>query len=444
MVPEVHWAPSQGAALAYQVVGSGDRDIVVMFSGISHLEVFWDLPENVDNINRLTALGRVILFDKRGVGLSDRPAGPASSLETYAADVVAVLDAADSTRAVLFSWLFEGTVALAVAARHPDRVEAVVAGELLATFIASSDHPWGLPPSWHDALPMIEAHWGEAVLLQSLAGQRGVAPDARLLAWSKRMERLAVSPSGAASLLGYWLEMDARPYLPDVRAPVLLLHDVGEQSVPEEGIRWLADHLPDARLRVVDDDRVLSFIPGNRMFDEVEEFLTGHRSGGGRDRRLCAVLVSDIAGSTEQLAAEGGDAWRRRLASHRRSVRDALVRHQGTEIDTAGDGFLITFPLPSRALACAQQMLASSQEDGVHLRVGVHAGEITVRDSGVTGLAVHIAARVAALAGVDQVLVTDTVALALVGVTGAPRFEDAGEARLKGVPDTWRLRRALL
>jgi class 3 adenylate cyclase len=277
-----------------------------------------------------------------------------------------------------------------------------------------------------------------------MAQNAGVVADARLVAWWRRLERLSASPSAAARLLGATLQADARPYLEDVRAPVLLLHDAGNTLVPEDGMRWLADRLPDARFRVVEDDRMLAYMPGDRMLDEVEDFLTGARSGGGRDRRLCAVLVSDIAGSTEQLAAEGGDVWRRRLESHRRSVRRALDHHSGHEVDTAGDGFLATFPLPSRAVACAAEMLRGAVDDGIHLRIGLHVGEVTVRGTAVTGMAVHVAARVAAQAEPDSVLATEAVPELLVGVTGTPSFEPVGERRLKGVPGSWRLHRALL
>jgi class 3 adenylate cyclase len=439
----VRWARADGAALAYQVVGEGTRDIVVLVSGVSHLEVFWDLPENVENVGRLAALGRVILFDKRGVGLSDRPAGPVAPLDTSVDDVVAVLDAAGSRRAVLFAWLHEGATALAVAARHPDRVEAVVAGELLATFTPQVGHPWGWDPAWWEQMaPVIEAGWGEGVLIRVMAQNAEVDADPRLVGWWKRLERLSASPSAAARLLGATLRVDARPYLEDVVAPVLLLHDAGNRLIPEEGMRWLAERLPDARFRVVQDDRMLAYMPGDRMLDEVEDFLTGARSGGGRDRQLCVLLVSDIAGSTEQLAADGGDAWRRRLDAHRRSVREALARNQGAEIDTAGDGFLATFALPSRALACAAEMLRGARDDGIHLRVGVHVGEVTVRAGAVTGMAVHVAARVCSAAAPDSVAVTETVATSVVGVTGSPRFEELGDHDLKGVPGHWRLWRA--
>ncbi len=443
VAPEVRWARAEGASLAYQVIGDGRRDIVVLVSGVSHLEVFWDLPENVENVTRLLSLGRVILFDKRGVGLSDRPAGPVPSLETYADDLVAVLDAAGSRQAVLFAWLHEGATALAVAARHPDRVEAVVAGELLATFTPQVGHPWGWDPAWWQRMaPVIESGWGEGVLVRVLAQNAGVVADPRLVAWWRRLERLSASPSAAARLLGATLQVDARPYLEDVRCPVLLLHDAGNTLVPEDGMRWLAERLPDARVRVVEDDRMVAYMPGDRMLDEVEDFLAGTRSGGGRDRQLCALLVSDIAGSTEQLAADGGDAWQRRLDAHRRSVREALRRHQGCEIDTAGDGFLATFSLPSRAVACAAEMLDGARDDGIHLRIGLHVGEVTVRAGAVTGMAVHVAARVCAAAPPDSLAVTDAVASSLMGVTGTPHFDELGTVDLKGVPGRWRLWRA--
>ena len=444
MPPEVRWTRAGGISLAYQVVGAGSRDILIMYSGISHLEVFWDLPENVENVNRLATLGRVILYDKRGVGLSDRTSDPVTSLDDYVEDAVAVLDAVNSTRAVLFTWLYEGVTALALAARHPERVEAIVAGELLATFLPQEGHPWGWDPGWWQRMvPVIEAHWGDAILLKILTEGSDTPVDARVVAWWKRLERLSASPSAAGRILGSTLQVDARPYLEDVRAPVLLLHDAHNAIVPEEGMRWLAEHLAQAEFRVVADDRMISNMPGDRVFDEMEDFLTGQRSGGGRDRQLSVLLVSDIAGSTQQLAADGGDAWVHRLDSHRRSVREALKHHQGQEVDTAGDGFLARFSLASRAVACASEMITGALDEGIHLRIGLHAGEVTIRTTGVTGMAVHITARISALAQADEILLSDTVATMLVGVTGAPQLEAVGERELKGVPGTWRIHRIL-
>jgi class 3 adenylate cyclase len=442
VVPEVRWAQAGDVALAYQLVGHGERDVVVLWAGATHLEVFWDLPENVDFVNRLADLGRIILYDKRGVGMSDRPTLRDASLDTYAEDLVAVLDAVGSSRAVLFSWLNEGATALAVAARHPDRIEAVVAGELLATFTPRPGHPWGYDPAVVEQLASLveQGGWGEATYMTTLAP----GLDARVLTWFKRLERLAASPSAAASMIRQMLRVDARPYLDGVRAPVLLLHDRRHHQVPEEGIRWLADQLPDARVRVVEDQRAPGIMPGERVLDEVEEFLTGERSSGGRGRELSVVLVVDVAGSTQTLADQGGDAWRHRLVSYRAVVRRSLSRLLGREIDTAGDGFLATFALPSKAIACAGEVLAATTAEGMHLRIGIHAGEVTVLDSGVTGMAVHVAARVCATAQPDQVLVTDTVALSLVGVTGAPVMEPIGRHELKGVPGRWLLRRALV
>ena len=445
MAPEVRWTRSGTTALAYQVVGQGPRDIVIMYSGVSHLEVFWELPENVDNIKRLATLGRVILYDKRGVGLSDRTPGPATSMDDYIGDVVAVLDAVESSRAVLFAWLHEGVIALGVAARHPHRVEAVVAGELLATFLSHTGHPWGWDPGWWAQMaPLIEANWGDGVLLRMMTEGTDLPVDARIIAWSKRLERMSASPSSAARILGSTLQLDARRYLPDVHAPVLLLHDAHNAIIPEEGMRWLASQLEHGQLRVVEDDLMIRYMPGDRMFDEVEHFLTGQRSGGGRDRQLAVIMVSDISDSTQQLATEGGDSWRHRLDSHFRSVREFLHHHQGHEVDTAGDGFLATFSLASRAIACAEEMLLRAREDGLHLHIGLHAGEVTVREGRVTGMAVPVAARVAAVATADQLLITDTVVSLLVGVTGAPKVEAAGEHELKGVPGIWRLHRVLV
>jgi class 3 adenylate cyclase len=362
-----------------------------------------------------------------------------ASLDTFADDVIAVLDAAGAARAVLFAWVTEGATALAVAARHPGRVEAVIAGELLATFKPQPGHPWGYDPAVVEELASVveQGAWGQAVYLQVLTP----GLETRVVEWFKRLERLGASPAAAASMIRDMLRIDARPYLPAVSAPVLLLHDRRHHQVPEEGVRWLSDRLSDARVRVVEDPRAPGIMPGERVLDEVEEFLTGRRSGG-RGRQLCVVLVSDVAGSTQALAEAGEDAWRHRLQSYRRVVRTSLRRHEGREVDTAGDGFLATFALPSKAVACAQDILAGTRNEGIYLRIGLHAGEVTVLDGGVTGMAVHVAARVCAQAPVDQVVTTDAVASLLIGVTGTPEMEPIGQYELKGVPGSWLLRRA--
>lgn len=250
---------------------------------------------------------------------------------------------------------------------------------------------------------------------------------------------MAATPSVALGFLRSIGALDLRPYLSRVRAPVLVIRPEEDLVVPLEAARWLVDHLPDARLVEVPGTHFESVLPGGPVLDEIEDFIAGTRTAGAAARRLRVVLITDLAGSTALLERLGEDGWRRLLGSHREVVRAALARWSGTEIDTAGDGFLATFELPTHALRCAQQIRDVSGQQGIAVRQGLHAGEVTLVADGIAGIAVHVAARVGAHAGVGEVLLTDTV-LAL--VTGSrPPCEPVGARALKGVPGRWRLHR---
>lgn len=439
MIPPTRYARSEGADIAYKVLGAGPRDIVVSLAFASHLEVFWELPENADFIERLSRLGRVILFDKRGTGLSDRQLAGVS-LEQRCDDVIAVMDDVGSAEAVLLGWLDTGAVSLLTAARHPGRVAAVIAGEVLAVGHPDVDHPYGMDPVLMTAMAeSLEAGgWGQALLAQMVAPE--IASSPRQLAWWCRYESMSATPSAAARLLQMNADLDLRPFLVHIQVPVLLIHDEAWPLASTEAVRWLADRLPTAELKLVRSTyQLVNPMSFEAVSDEIEEFLEGTRVGGGTAREVATLLVTDVVGSTATAVADGDVEWKHLLSTHRAGVRRSLARFGGSEIDTAGDGFLASFPLPSSALACAAEVTEHARAEGVGVRAGLHTGEVLLQAAGIVGIAVHVAARVAAAAGPSEVLFTETVKSLVMG--SRIESEPAGTHTLKGVPGQWRLYR---
>ncbi|WP_166548617.1 adenylate/guanylate cyclase domain-containing protein [Agromyces luteolus] len=435
MIPDTAFARSGDVDIAYKVVGEGARDLLVAFPLVSNVDAFFELAENREFVRRLAALGRVILFDKRGAGMSDRGTGPVS-VEQHSDDLVAVLDAAGSARAVLLGWFDGGAICLVAAARHPDRVESVVAAEVLASGRRRPGFPWGFASPFGETAmrELVTLGWGQAAMARTMAPDW--AGDARLLDWLIRYERLSAPPSGAVRVLEDALALDIRGYLAHVAAPVLVIHDEGYPGVPLEPFRWLADTLPEGRLQVVRHADGAPFIlPSDDLVDEIEDFLVGTRSGARRE--LASIVFTDIVGSTEELAGSGDLRWGNLLSAHRESIRRSLSTFGGREVNTAGDGFVAAFALPSSAIRFAQDAIGAADGMGLGLRAGVHCGEVLVRDDDTVGIAVHVAARVSALAGTGEVLVTDTVRVLVEG--SGLTFRPAGEHSLKGVPGVWSL-----
>ena len=437
VIPTTSFVRSGDADIAFKVVGEGPRDLLLAFPLASNIDVFFELTENAEFVDRLARLGRVILFDKRGTGMSDR--GTESvTIEQHCDDLIAVLDAAESTRAVLLGWFDGGATCLVAAARHPDRVESVVANEVLAVGRPDEAFPWGFGSRIGEGAmrKLVALGWGQATMARLMAPEW--AGDPRLIEWVTRYERLSVPPSGAARLLHDALGLDIRGYLTRIAAPVLVMHNVDLPGTSVDPFRWLADQLPDGRLKLVRMSASAPFvIPSDELLDEIEEFLIGTRSGGRRE--LASIVFTDVVGSTAELAESGDLHWRNLLAAHRESLRRSLVRFGGREVNTAGDGLVASFALPSSALRFAEEAVTEAAGMGLGLRAGVHSGEVLVRDEEIIGIAVHIAARVAALAGSGEVFATDTVRV-LVDGSGV-RFEPAGEHELKGVPGGWSLYR---
>ena len=432
---QTRYARSGTVDIAYQTVGSGPRDIVVAIGWVSHLELLWDLPETVHFLERLASLGRLILYDARGTGMSDRPPG-APSLDDLVPDLVAVLDAVGSSRAVIVGWVDKAAVALTLAARHPERVESLVLGEALASAVPRPGHPSGMEPAGLEGLAVAVEHgaWGSGQMLSMVAPT--ASHDPRVAAWWRRWERMSATPNTAAALLRLLLDVDVRDVLPEVQAPVLVLHRGGSEFIPAEAVRWVADALPNGRYVELPGDELAAFFGDtDALMDEVEEFVTGTRTGADGDRVVATMLVTDVVGSTVRAAALGDRRWRELLEWHHQEVRRLLARHGGTEIDTAGDGFLATFDLPSRAITCAVDISRHLQRHGTDIRAGLHTGEVVRVDGAVRGVAVHVAARVASLGRAGEVLVSGTVRDLVLG--SGHTFLPHGDHTLAGVPGTW-------
>lgn len=431
--PETQFARSGGVDVAYQVLGEGDRDLVMTMGWVTNLEVMWELPELADFLQALGRLGRLIIFDKRGTGLSDRISGTAT-LEERAGDIGAVMDAVGSRHAVLVGWGDGGAIAAMFAATYPERVSALV---LSALTIATGEgsvlaYPEVMKAMWE----AVEEGWGEGNFLPLVAPLH--AEDPRIKAWWRRWERLSATPNAAAKLLEWGAEIDLRPVFPAVQAPALFLERSAGALIDLPSIRRAAEMVPKGRYVEIPGADILPFFGDSGPFlGEIEEFLTGGRTVIDPDRTLSTVLFTDIVGSTQRAEQLGDREWRYMLSSHHQAIRQSLKQFGGFEIDTAGDGFLVTFDGPARAIRCACSIRDTVRRLGLEIRAGLHTGEVQRQDRSITGLAVHIGARVLGLAEASEVLVTETVKALVVG--SGITFRDRGKHLLKGVPDEWQL-----
>ncbi len=436
MTPETRYARSGDVNIAYQVVGDAPRDLVVVPGWVSNIEVFWEDPAVSRFFQRLASFTRLILFDKRGTGLSDR-LGALPNLETRMDDVRAVMDAVGSERAALFGYSEGGVMCALFASTYPARTAALIMCGSYACLKQAPDYPWGRASqsqaAWIDA---IEHQWGRPVGLDIRAPS--LVGDERARQWWARFLRLSASPSAASELSRMNYEIDIRHLLPAVRVPTLVLHTIGDRTIDIGASRYLAERVPEAKLvEIPGIDHVPWGDGADRIVDEIEEFLTGVRHGPDPDRVLATVLFTDIVGSTEKAAALGDRRWRALLEGHHRVVRHELGRFRGREIDTTGDGFLATFDGPARGIRCARAVSEAVRPLGIEVRAGLHTGEIEILDDKVSGLAVHIGARVAAAAGPGEVLVSSTVKDLVAG--SGLHFQDRGAQTLKGVPGEWHL-----
>ncbi|MBI4270895.1 MAG: adenylate/guanylate cyclase domain-containing protein [Candidatus Rokubacteria bacterium] len=417
-------------------MGEGPRDLVLVPGWVSNLDVFWEEPAMARFLQRLASFSRLILFDKRGTGLSDRVADM-PNLETRMDDVRAVMDAVRSTRAALVGYSEGGPMCMLFGATHPERTSAIVMIGSFARRTWAPDYPWGPTREDYDrAMDEYTRGWGGPVGLDIRAPS--VAHDPRFREWWARFLRQGASPGANRRLMGMNVEIDVRHVLPAVRVPTLVLHNDGDRSVPVEYGRYMAERIPGAKYVELRGDDHLPWI-GNAdaILDELEEFLTGVRRGPEPDRVLATVMFTDIVDATAKAGELGDRRWRDLLDAHHALVREQLAKFRGREIDTAGDGFLAAFDGPARAVRAACSISEGVRALGLAIRAGLHTGECEVMGPKLGGVAVHIGARVAALAGAGEVLVSSTVRDLVAG--SGLRFTDRGAHTLKGVPGEWHL-----
>jgi class 3 adenylate cyclase/pimeloyl-ACP methyl ester carboxylesterase len=438
-VPETRYAKtSDGTYLAYQVVGSGPRDLVFFSEWwCCHVDYLWEEPAAARFLLRLASFSRLIIFDRRGMGASDRHAlGP---YEEDVADTLAVLDAVGSERAALFGIGGGGMIAAIFAATYPRRTDALIMHGAVAKTAHAGDYPWGWDRDlWNGIVESGRDAHGVESALPTLAPS--VAGDSRANAWFLRMQRVACSPSGVAAILRRMWDSDTRSVLPVVQVPTLVLHP-SASFLPVQASKDLASRIPNARWVEIAGDSLPFFGGSDAVLDEIQEFLTGERDHGDSNRVLATVMFTDIVGSTERAAGLGDRKWHEVLDDHDALVRRHLERFSGRLIKSTGDGLLATFDGPARAIRCGCALRDGLMELGIDIRVGLHTGEVELRGSDVGGMAVNIAARVEVRAHAGEVLVSRTV-VDLVAGSGI-EFEDRGEHELKGVPGTWRLYRVV-
>jgi pimeloyl-ACP methyl ester carboxylesterase len=423
----VAYAKSGDVNIAYQVTGDGPFDLVLVHGFFSHLEMAWEHPDNAAFLERLGSFARLIRFDKRGTGLSDRAVG-LPDLETRMDDVRAVMDAVGSERAALFGYSEGGPMCALFAATYPDRVRALVLYGSYARRLRTDDYPWA--PTWENRVATaaeLEAHWGENVDLSTM----WPGADPADAAWFARLGRAALSPAAARDLILMNAQVDVRDVLPAIQCPTLVLHRTGDRDSSVEEGRYIADHIPGARFVELPGDVHVPWVDMDQVLDPVEEFLTGVRPAKHGNRVLATIAFTDIVGSTDRARELGDAGWSRLLGQHHDAVRRLLPLYGGIEVDTAGDGFVARFDGPARAIRCGLAIRDALRALGIEVRVAVHTGEVELVPEGPRGIAVHFAARILSLTQPGQVLVSQTTRDLVEGSGIA--FTDRGEHELKGI-----------
>jgi pimeloyl-ACP methyl ester carboxylesterase/class 3 adenylate cyclase len=438
-IPETRYAKApDGISIAYQVIGDGPIDLIYASGIWSNVELMWDEPRWAHFLERLAKFSRLILFDMRGVGLSDRGPEP-PVLELQRDDVDAVMEATGSSDAIVFGGARAATMAMLFAATHPDRTKALVLYAPVAKTVATPDFPYGKTPE--EQRVFFERFVREVGTGQNLALQApSVAADERFVRWWARFERLVASPSAFEELGRIFTDVDVRDVLPAIHVPTLVLHRKDDAIVLERQARYVADQIQGASYVQFPGDDHLPFIgDADAIIDEVEQFVTGRRPIRETDKVLATILFTDIVDSTKRQAELGDRGWKQLVERHHAIVRDLLKQYRGEEQDTAGDGFYVRFDGPARAIRCAQDIVETVRPLGIEVRAGLHTGECEIVDGKCSGLSVSIGARVMANAGPSEVLVSRTVKDLTAG--SGLTFQDAGQHELKGVPDRWHLYR---
>ena len=437
-IPETRYVKSDDVHIAYQVLGQGPLDLLFVQGFVSHIEAIWQSPQASDCLRRLASFCRLIIFDKRGVGMSDR-GSQIFTLEQRMHDVQAVLDAVESERAALFGVSEGGPMSLLYAATYPHRTSALILYGTYAKRDWAPDYQFGWNSErWDQVLGRMERHWGTPDGISLAMWAPSVAHDKHAADRMASYFRAAASPGAALAIMRMNREIDVRHILPSIRVPALIMHRTAEHVIAVENARYMAEHIPDAKLvEFPGEDHTWWVAGGGAIVEEIEQFLTGQRLAHEPDRVLATVLFTDIVGSTERAAALGDRAWRVLLDAFYSKVRDVLRQFRGREIDTAGDGFLAAFDGPARAVRCAGAIREAVRSLDLKVRCGLHTGECELAGERLAGIAVHIGARVAALAAPQEVLVSQTVRDLVAG--SGLTFAERGTHQLKGVPGEWRL-----
>ncbi|MBW2288383.1 MAG: adenylate/guanylate cyclase domain-containing protein [Deltaproteobacteria bacterium] len=437
MHPRTRYAKSGDVHIAYQVFGDGPLDMVVIPGFISNVEMPWEWPEVGRFFEHLGSFARVIAFDKRGTGLSDRGVG-VPTIEERMDDVRAVMDAAGSERAALFGISEGGPMSIVFAATYPKRTHSLVLLGSFARFSKADDYPCGLAKQQLESMfENIENNWGTGndlgYFAPSMAGDEWAREQ-----WG-RVQRLGAGPREAAAIIRMNEKIDVRPVLETLHVPTLVIHRIGDRIIDIRNARLMAERIPEAQLlELSGDDHLPYFRNSSQILDAIQEFVTGSRSiPVGIDRVLATVLFTDIVDSTVRAVELGDRRWRELLCDHHARVREELRRYRGQEVDTAGDGFFATFDGPARAIRCARAIRDSVESLDIRLRAGLHTGECELHEGGVAGIAVHIGSRVAALANAGEVLVSSTVRDLVAG--SGIEFQERGPHQLKGIPGEWQL-----
>jgi class 3 adenylate cyclase len=434
--PEVSYTQTpDGVSIAYAVFGDGPLDLLCIPGFVSHLEVLFEAPMADRYFGRLGSFCRVVMYDKRGQGLSDRPPAP-PTLEQSMEDARAVLDSTGIERVAVFGISEGGPTSALLAATYPDRVSALVLYGTWARILNGSDYRAGMSLEVFDRfIETARRDWGGPVALRLWAPS--IADDPEVQRWWAKLLRTGLSPGGAEALLRLYTRVDARHVLPTIAAPTLVLHRAGDRMVPVDAGRTIAQGIPGAKFLELEGDDHLPVANPDQIIDEVEEFLTGHRTAPEPDRMLATVLFTDIVDSTAKAAQLGDRRWRELVERHDRLTRRAIERQRGREVKSMGDGFLATFDGPARAIHAATATRDAVRALDLEIRAGLHTGELEVMDGDIGGIAVNIGARVTSLAAAGEVLVSRTVTDLVAG--SGIEFDDRGTHALKGVPGEWQL-----
>ena len=433
---EIRFARSDDVDIAYRVVGDGPTDLVYVQGSLTHLEANWELPQFRRYCEGLAEFTRLILFDKRGMGMSDRVPGTAT-LEERMDDIRAIMDAIGSERAAVMGESEGGPLSMLFAAAHPERTVALILQGAEVRERTDDDWAYGeaTPEEFEEAMATIPERFSKGlgiyIIAPSVEGQEWAR------AWRAKVVTHAATPNSAEAFMRMAFDIDVRDVVPVINVPTLVVHASGDRVCNVENGRYLARTIKGARyVELPTDDHVPWFDPEPTVA-EIREFLTGTREARSPARVLATVLFTDLVGSTSRAAELGDRRWRDLIEQHHAAVRRELTRFDGREVDTAGDGFFATFDGPARAIRCAQAIIPAVRPLELHVRAGLHTGEVELADDKIAGIAVNIGARVAAHAGAGEVLVSSTVKDLVAG--SGLEFEDRGTAELKGIPGEWRL-----